>query len=195
MTAISTAAPNRGTTDAGPTDSTGPHDLRRRALVLLAGAIVIVVAIRPVGPLDFYWNPLLVGLAFVAAAAVAGPRSPLWGAGLVLSAWGSSKVIENNVHVDWAGGMTMIAVGLGGLLAAWLATRGWAVTPASVAWPVVFIGLGQFLHSNTPGSGAITWYTAGLTALYGVIQLVMAARQPATATLGTPQPSVARPGR
>ena len=158
-------------------DSMSKGDMRRRGLVLLGGAIVIALLVKPIGPLDYYFNPLLIGLAFVAAAAVTGPRSPLWGAGLVLSAWGTSKVIENNIEVGWAGGMTTLAIGLGALLAAYLATRGWAVSAASVAWPVVFIGLGQFLHSNTLGSGLITWYTIGLAAVYGVAELVNSSRQ------------------
>jgi hypothetical protein len=87
-------------------DSMSPGDMRRRGLVLLAGAAVIVLLVQPVGALPYYWNPLIVGLAFVAAAAATGPRSPLWGAGLVVSAWGVAKVIENNVDVSWAGGMT-----------------------------------------------------------------------------------------
>jgi hypothetical protein len=70
-----------------------------------------------------------------------------------------------------------LAIGLGGLIAAALAARGWAVSPASVAWPVVFIGLGQFLNSNTLGSGWITWYTAGLAVVYGVAELLNSSRQ------------------
>jgi hypothetical protein len=158
-------------------DSMSAGDMRRRGLVLLAGAVAIVLLVKPIGPLEYYWNPLLVGLAFLAAAAVTGPRSPLWGAGLVVTAWGVAKVIEQTVKVDWAGGMTMIAIGLGGLIAAYLATRGWAVSPASVAWPVVFIGLGQFVHSNSLGSGLITWYTAGLAVVYGAAELTNSARQ------------------
>lgn len=158
-------------------DSMSPGDMRRRGLVLLAGAAVIALLVKPIGPLDYYVAPLLVGLAFVAAAAVTGPRSPLWGAGLVVSAWGTAKVIENNVEVGWAGGMTMFALGLGALLAAYLASRGWAVSAASVAWPVVFIGLGQFIHSNTLGSGLITWYTVGLAVVYGIAELVNSSRQ------------------
>ena len=158
-------------------DSMSSGDMRRRGLVLLAAAVVIAVLVKPIGPLDYYFAPLLVGLGFVAAAAVTGPRSPLWGAGLVVTAWGTAKVIQNNVDVEWAGGMTLLAIGLGGLIAAYLASRGWAVSVASVAWPVVFIGLGQFLHGNTLGSGLITWYTAGLVVVYGVAELVNSSRE------------------
>lgn len=162
-------------------DSMSGGDMRRRGLILLAGAVAIVLLVQPIGFLDYYVNPLLVGLAFVAAAAATGPGSPLWGAGLVVTAWGAAKVIESNVEVTWAGGMTTLAIGLGGLIAAYLGSRGWAVSPASVAWPVVFIGVGQFIHSNTLGSGSITWYTSGLAAVYGIAELVNSARQPSDA--------------
>jgi hypothetical protein len=165
-------------------DSMSGGDMRRRGLILLAGAVAIVLLVQPIGFLDYYFNPLLVGLAFLAAAAATGPRSPLWGAGLVTTAWGVAQVISSNVEVSWAGGMTTVAIGLGGLIAAYLGSRGWAVSPASVAWPVAFIGLGQFIHGNTldtgsaAGDGAVTWYVAGLAAVYGIAELVNSSRQP-----------------
>lgn len=173
MTATST---DRDTDPLGHSaDSMSAGDMRRRGLVLLAGAVAIVLLIQPIGPLDYYWNPLLVGLAFVAAAAVTGPHSPLWGAGLVVSAWGTAVVLENTVRVDGTGGLTTAAIGLGGLLAAYLGSRGWGVDAASVAWPVVFLGLGLLVSSNA-GSGTVTGYTAGLAAVYGLVELVGARR-------------------
>ncbi len=177
MTATSTDRPG---TLSHRGDSMSGGDMRRRGLILLAGAVAIVLLVQPIGFLDYYFNPLLIGLAFLAAAAATGPRSPLWGAGLVTTAWGVAKVIENNVEVSWAGGMTMLALGLGGLIAAYLATRGWSVSPASVAWPVAFIGIGIFIHSNTldtSAAGAITFFIAGLAAVYGVAELVNSSRQ------------------
>ncbi len=181
MTATSTDRPGAL---SHRSDSMSAGDMRRRGLILLAGAVAIVLLVQPIGFLDYYFNPLLVGLAFLAAAAATGPRSPLWGAALVTTAWGVSKVIESNVEVSWAGGMSTLAIGLGGLIAAYLATRGWAVSPASVAWPVAFIGIGQFVHGNTldtGAAGAITWFVAGLAAVYGAAELVNSSRQPSDA--------------
>ena len=180
MTATSTDRPG---TLSHRGDSMSAGDMRRRGLILLAGAVAIVLLVQPIGFLDYYFNPLLVGLAFLAAAAATGPRSPLWGAAMVTTAWGASQAIASNVDVSWAGGMSTLAIGLGGLIAAYLATRGWAVSPASVAWPVAFIGIGIFIHGNTldTGSaavdGAVTWYVAGLVAVYGVAELVNSSRQ------------------
>jgi hypothetical protein len=182
MTATATSTDHPGML-SHRSDSMSAGDMRRRGLILLAGAVAVVLLVQPIGFLDYNFNPLLVGLVFLAAAAATGPRSPLWGAALVTTAWGVSQQIASNVDVSWAGGMTTVAIGLGGLIAAYLATRGWSVGPASVAWPVVFIGVGQFIHSNTldTGSaavdGAITWYVAGLAAVYGVAELINSSRQ------------------
>jgi len=113
---------------------------------------VIALLVQPIGPLDHDWDPLLVGLAFTAAAALTGRCSPLWGAGLVVGFWGLSKVIAVPLALTWAGPFSSAMFGVGGLVAADLASRSFAVSPASVAAPVVFIGLGQYVHSTFPGS-------------------------------------------
>ena len=104
---------------------------------------MLLLLVRPVGPLAYSWIPLLVGLAFVVGAAVTGPRSPLWGPGLVVSAYGTAEVVNLYTDVSGAGAWTLVAIGLGGLLAAYLGSRGWAMSAASVASPVVFVGIGQ----------------------------------------------------
>lgn len=148
----------------------------KRGVVLLAGALVIVLVVQPLGWLDYYWNPFLVGLAFLAAAASTGRRSPLWGAGLVVGAWGLSKVINGNVEWALGGPFSTAMIGVGGLIAAYLVTRGFAISVASVAWPVVFIGLGQSLHSTFKGA-EITFYTVGLAVVYGLVMIANSARQ------------------
>lgn len=154
---------------------------RRRGLALLVGGIVLALLVRPIGPLDHPWIPLLVGLAFVSAAALTGPRSPLWGPGLVVSAYGTAEVVNLFTDVPGAGAWTIVAIGLGGLLAAFLGSRGWAMSAASVAAPVVFIGIGQWIAGNAP-AGTITWFSAGVTVLYGIAELMTGQRhQPAPA--------------
>ncbi len=175
MTATSTAPARRSRHDEHG-DSMSAHDLRRRGIVLLIGAAVIAVLVKPIGPLDYYWNPLLVGLAFTAAAALTGRRSPLWGAGLVVAFWGLSKVIAVPLSLSWGGPFSTAMIGVGGLVAAYLASRGFAVSPASVAAPVVFIGLGQYVHSTFPGA-EITVYTAGLALVCGIVELLNSTRK------------------
>ncbi|MCA1720975.1 MAG: hypothetical protein LC779_07730 [Actinobacteria bacterium] len=161
-------------------NSMAPADMRKRGIVLLVGAVVIALLVKEIGPLDYYWNPPLVGLVFLAAAAVTGIRSPLWGAGLVVGFWGAAKILQNNTGLAWTGAFTTVCIGLGGLLAAYLVTRGFAIGVASIAWPVVFIGVGQYIHGTYSG-WPITAYTAGLAALYGVVEIVNASRVSAKA--------------
>jgi hypothetical protein len=149
---------------------------QRRGVALIAGGLVLLLLVRPVGPLAFSWIPLLVGLAFVTAAALTGPRSPLWGPGLVVSAYGTAEVVNLYTDVSGAGAWTIVAIGLGGLLAAYLGSRGWAMSAASVTSPVVFIGVGQWIAGNAP-SGTITWFSAGVTVLYGLAELVASRRE------------------
>ena len=156
-------------------DTASPGRTRRRGVALVAGGIVLLLLVQPIGPLTVFWIPLLVGLAFVTAAALTGPRSPLWGPGLVVSAYGTAEVVRLFTDVSGAGAWTIVAIGLGGLLAAFLGSRGWAMSAASVASPVVFIGIGQWIAGNAP-SGAITWFSAGVTVLYGVAELVSSRR-------------------
>ncbi len=79
--------------------------------------------VRPLGPLDHVWNPLLVGLAFTAAAASTGRRSPLWGAGLVVAFWGLAQLVAGPLDLR-VGPFATAMLGVGGLVAAFLATRG-----------------------------------------------------------------------
>lgn len=175
MTATSTPSTRTPRHD-GHDDGMLAQDLRKRGMVLLVGAAVIAVLVQPIGPLDHYWNPLLVGLAFTAAAALSGRHSPLWGPGLVVAFWGLSKVIAVPLSLSWGGPFSTAMIGVGGLVAAYLAARGFAVSPVSVAAPVVFIGLGQYVHSTFPGA-EITVYTAGLALVWGVVELVNSTRR------------------
>lgn len=176
MTATSAAPTGARRHDRPGGDSTSPRDLRRRGIVLLVGAAVIALLVQPFGPLAYHWNPLLVGLVFTAAAASTGRRSPLWGAGLVVAFWGLSQVIVAASSPSWGGPFAIAMIGVGGLVAAGLASRGFAVSPASVAAPAVFIGVGLHLHRALPGP-EITAYTVGLALLWGLVEVASAVRK------------------
>ena len=70
MTATSAtpASPAGDRRHEGHGDSMSPRDLRKRGLVLLVGAAVIALLVKPVGPLGYHWNPLLVGVDFPRAS-------------------------------------------------------------------------------------------------------------------------------
>ncbi len=174
-TTKTTTPPQQSDLSVRHDNSMAPSDMRKRGIVLLVGAVVIALLVKEIGPLDYYWNPPLVGLVFLAAAALTGPRSPLWGAGLIVGFWGASKILQSNTDFAWTGPFSTVMIGLGGLLAAYLVTRGFAISVASIAWPIVFIGVGQYIHGTYAG-WPITGYTCGLAAVYGVAELVNAAR-------------------
>jgi hypothetical protein len=154
------------------------QSLRRRGLVLLLGAaailVLVLVLVRPLDPLSAVWNPLLAGLAFTAAAASTGHHSPLRRPGPVVALWGLAQLAPNPLDLP-VGPCTTAMLGIGGLVTASFATRGFAVSPASVAAPAVFLGIGQYLNSTWPGS-LITFWTAGLALLWGIVELGNATR-------------------
>ncbi len=164
-----------------------------RGLVLLAGAAVLITTVKPIGSLPYYYNPVVTGATFTLAALVSGRRSPLLGSGIVVLAWGLSHVIVAHAFPSAGMGMGMgghtsawsfaladTMLGVGAVVAALLASRGFAISPLSVAAPIVFIGLGEYVH-GTYGS-AITGTLCALTAAWGVEEIaraLLARRSPA----------------
>ncbi len=77
---------------------------RRRGLVLILGALVMLLVQQKV--IKFYFTPLIVGLTYLAGAAISGRRGAFWAPGLVTTAWGISVLLTvhhvvSNPH-DWA---------------------------------------------------------------------------------------------
>lgn len=70
------------------TPATDQQMALRRGAVLLIGAIVLILIVKPVGTLPYFWIPAITGTVFLLAAAVAGKTSPLWGPGVAVSGWG-----------------------------------------------------------------------------------------------------------
>ncbi len=128
------------------TDVTEPLSSRvRRGAPLIAGAVLILLLLEPVGSLPLKgWVPILTGLTFVAAGLLGGRRGRLVGPGVVLAAWGVAPM-STNYDTDFPG-MFYLCLGTGLLIAAFLAERGWReITPMSLAIPVLFIGGVMFL--------------------------------------------------
>lgn len=55
----------------------------RQALLLLAGALALELLVAQ-GSLRFYWTPLILGIAYLAAAAAGGRRGSYWATACVL---------------------------------------------------------------------------------------------------------------
>lgn len=64
----------------------------RSAIALLVGAAAMLALIQT-GAVRFYYTPLVVGLTYLAAAAVAGRRGALWAPGIITSLWGVAVLL------------------------------------------------------------------------------------------------------
>lgn len=147
----------------------------RRGVVLLLGALAIVLAIKPIGGLPYYWVPVFTGATFAIAAAVGGRGSPLMGAGLTVLAWGLGKVITSNIDFSWAGAFTTATLGLGALAALAVHRYGFPSTLLTIGFAILFIALGQYIHGEF--NQWITAYAGALAAVYGVVELLHAAQR------------------
>jgi hypothetical protein len=154
---------------------------RLRGAVLLVGAVAIAGLVEG-GILDYFAFPLLLGLVYLAAAAVSRSHGTLWGPGLVTTAVGLAIAL-------WYGAgrggdsfqllaLTVLALGLGGVLAAALGElRGLVITPMSIALPVLLFGAFSLLEQQRvePITGS-TWVYVALLALWGAFELRPARR-------------------
>jgi hypothetical protein len=148
---------------------------RLSGAALIVGAVVLWLLVGPAG-LDFWWFPLITGLALLVAAAVGRRRSALWAPGCVLTAVGLTVVVwtEAGRRYDFQFlALVAIALGTGGLIAAalarWLDLR---IGPESVALPVLGFGLFALLEQQAAGpfAGDVRPYAA-LLALAGLLEL------------------------
>ena len=69
-----------------------PQQRQRSAVALLVGAVLLVGLVQG-GVLSFFYTPLIVGLSYLSAAAVAGRAGALWAPGLVTSCWGVAALL------------------------------------------------------------------------------------------------------
>lgn len=146
----------------------------RRGVVLLLGAGAIIVAIAPLGPLDYFWIPVFTGGIFALAALASGRGSPLMGAGLTVLGWGAAMAITAYFGFTGDYAFSTGMIGLGALAAYALGRYGWPVTALSVGFSIVFIALGVFIHGQF--GLWVTPYACMLTGLYGVAELGHAVR-------------------
>ncbi|MEJ7764128.1 MAG: hypothetical protein WKF86_01405 [Acidimicrobiales bacterium] len=116
---------------------------RKRAAALIAGGITMIVLVET-GVLAFYWVSLMVGLTYLAAAAVGKSRGSLWAPGLMLSAAGLAIALwlrdgRLPQSLEFLG-LIITALGVGAVAASFLTRAGYAITPMSVATTVLAFG-------------------------------------------------------
>ncbi|CAN5262018.1 hypothetical protein BH24ACT10_BH24ACT10_07220 [soil metagenome] len=167
-------------THDGTADRSLAHDdvqaRRARGIALIVGAIVIVALIETEA-IPFYWFPTLTGLTYVAAAAAGRSRGTLWGPGFVITSVGLAAALwlrDGRMPDSFQFlALAVMALGLGGVLAALLGqVRGFAVSPMSIALPVLLFGVFALLEQQmvSPFAGQ-TWVYAALLAAWGAYEL------------------------
>jgi len=151
----------------GTVDSARDHNLR--GAILVVGAIAMCAVLPPLGGLLAIWyiGPTI-GLVFILSGLVAGRANSLLATGLVTFAWGLGIVLG----VDRP--FLTVALGIGAVVAAVLGDRGMDISRVAVAAPVVYVGVGIWLHGELGDN--LTFFFAGLAILRGVWEFVLARR-------------------
>lgn len=161
-----------------------------RGGALLVGAVVYAALVY--GPLEFVWTPLLLGLAYLGAAAAGGRRGGLWATALVLTGWGIGVMAASKLKVDVssADGYLM-GVGAAALVGGLIARRGFTVDLIGVGATALAAGvLHTFAGDQIPALVEPWPYVA----LLGVVGAVNVALALAPASRGARTPSRARRG-
>lgn len=123
------------------------------------------------GNVPFYWTPLGIGLIYLIAAGVGGKRGGHWATGCVIATWGLGVVLLVELELELRGvGVYVVALGVGALIAAALARRGFAVDALGVAGAIVAAGVLLLLEPEVELAGDPTAYAVALGAL-GVANL------------------------
>jgi hypothetical protein len=113
----------------------------RQGLALLAGG-VLIVALLGTDPSDFYWTPLAVGLAYLAAASIGGKEGGYWATAVVLVGWGASVVLVREAQPDLdTAGLYLAGAGLGATTGMALRYARFDVDPLGAAVTVLAAGL------------------------------------------------------
>lgn len=110
---------------------------------LLGGGALVLALTAGADRISFFWTPLIIGLTYLVAALVDGPRGGYWATALGLTGWGLAVAYVGEVRppdIDPAGAY-LVGAGLAGLAAALLSGRGFVISPLGLAATVAAGGL------------------------------------------------------
>lgn len=149
-----------------------------RAVVLAVGAVVVYLLLDS-GRAAFEQVPLLVGLVYLAAAAVGGRDGALWAPGCIVTGWGLANVALGAPSLEPVlrgaeSAAHMTGIGLGILALGGLTRLGVRTTTTSVGLAVFLSGL-IFIAQRAQGWELLNGPTgyAGLLLLYAAGELVV----------------------
>lgn len=112
-----------------------------RGAILFLGGLLVVLLIKPVGPQELRWMPLIIGLTYLTASAAGGRSGGLWVPGLMVTCWGISTttVLSGTIRTDFAAA-AIFAIGIGAVLATFLPRFGIPCNPLAIAVIMAAIG-------------------------------------------------------
>ncbi len=157
-----------------------------RGGALLAGAAIYALLVY--GPLQFYWTPLLLGLAYLGAAAAGGRRGGLWATALVLTGWGVGVLLATKLDSVSSGDGYLMGVGGAIVVAGVLARSGFAIDLVSVGGTVLIAGILHNAAGDPVQALVKPWPYVALLAGVGALNLVLALaprRRPASSSART----------
>ncbi len=140
---------------------------------MLSGGAALLAVTAGADRIPFYWTPLILGLTYLLAAAVDGPRGGYWATALALTGWGLAVVLIGHVQprdIDTSGAY-LAGVGLAGVAAALLRRHGFLVSELGFAATVAAGGLVLAASPREPGTldDASTYAIAlGVVGLFNV---------------------------
>lgn len=152
-----------------------PRARRARQGAALLGAAALFALAFSLLDLEFWWIPLGVGLAYLAAAGASGRTGSYWATGVTVTGWGVSVVWLNAADPDViAAAAQVLGIGVGALAGAALQRAGFAVDLLGVAATAAAVGL-VFMLERQAG-WLVDWKTFALAlAAVGLVNLVLAA--------------------
>ncbi|UTI64326.1 hypothetical protein NBH00_23680 [Paraconexibacter antarcticus] len=122
-----------------------------QGLVLTGGAATLA-ATAGADRIPFYWTPLILGVTYLLAATIDGPRGGYWATALGLTGWGLAVAYMGEIRpaeIDTAGAY-LVGAGLAGVVAAALRTRGFLISETGLAATVALGGLTLALTPRAP---------------------------------------------
>lgn len=156
-------------------EARAPRVRVRQGLLLLTGALALELLVGQ-GPLHFYWTPLIVGLSYLAAAAVGGRTGGYWATACVLTGWGLAVVAIGSAHpqnIDLAGAY-LFGAGAGALAGSLLPRARFDVSQVGVAATVAASGLVLGLSPRASTLDDARTYALAIGAV-GVINIALGA--------------------
>jgi len=141
--------------------------------VLLGGGAALLAVTAGGDRIPFYWTPLILGLTYLVAAIVDGPRGGYWATALGLTGWGLAVVYVGEARptdIDTAGAY-LAGAGLAGVVAAVLRRRGFLISDLGFAATVALGGVTLALTPQASGTlDDATTYAIALGAV-GVLNM------------------------